>query len=735
MGVFRLSLVPCIDYVKKTVSNLLFSIAEVVQVNWFKFRWWVSDRKSILALIAVCISLQISVANSYQFNPLIDTEQVSSLLLTIGGALIGFTAIVFSLLLFSLQTNIQRLRYLDFHKFSTDKKIFTQLLSCFLIAIAIAGSSLVKNQNISGQTLVIVVWLILLFIVLLYQSYKRALILVNPIEQINLILRYSSKQHNKWDKAIQRALVVNNRLSKSAPLQEQSDFDGLRYAHVSAYPEQKQIPINAVDSLCVMAKNYANLNDINITKTSLNSIIQITRQYIEFRKNTFIDTGPFVATDMSSELVFNNTFEQLRQLSAIAIASKNEQLIGFITETFAGLATLFAQFNHIRNFQLQHQTSLAIQYLKSHIELSMQLNNTDLMFNDAKVIGELGLNLIKSKSTVNLEIVDTLLFNYGQHSLVKQDPAVIGAVMDQYSRLTLFLLFSESDTKMICERITNNIKELGKLNSVIKKFQWLDQGFLSGYYGCNPTSLMGLLFEQVNGLDISNAEHQKIKLRLTSNILDWLDTSYRNRLEQFEYDQQNGCPTFQALTGWSIEMIKLLTNLAQNLEDNRLKDDCYASIEKELNLLLSLMDDEAVFRKVSTFHHIDEIFLVLMNLAEKPSIVKLYISRLIKFGVKQYSRTKNHMELAKCIAVGAILANKLDLVQYYEQELINSAHSFSVPVDENILVRLRYLGGLKSRRLMPVRSDVENYCLYHLTKDVSGSIQFAIDTLITKQAT
>ncbi|ELB1500468.1 hypothetical protein QPP81_003653 [Vibrio alginolyticus] len=733
MGIFRLNLVPFIDYVKNTVSNILFSIAQVVQVNWFKFRWWVSDRKSILALIAVCICLNISLANSYQFNPLIDTDHVSSLLLTIGGALIGFTAIVFSLLLFSLQTNIQRLRYLDFHKFSTDKKIFTRLLFCFLIAITIAGSSLVKDQNISGQTLVIAVWLILLFIVLLYHSYKRALTLVNPIEQIHLILSYSSKQHNKWDKAIERALVINNRRSESEPLKEQSDIDGLRYAHVSAYPEQKQIPINAVDSLCVMAKTYADLNDINIAKTSLNSILQITRQYIEFRKNTFIDTDPFVTPDMSSELVFNNTFEQLRQLSAIAIASRNEQLIGFITETFARLATLFAHFNHIRNFQLQHQTSLAIQYLKSHIDLSMQLNNTDLMFNDAKVIGELGLNLIKSKSTENLEVVDTLLFNYGQHSLVKQDPAVIGAVMDQYSRLTLFLLFSQSDTKMICEKITNSIKELGKLNSFIKKFQWLNLGYLSGYYGCNPKSLMGLLFAQVNGLDISNAEHQKIKLRLISNILDWLDTSYRNRLEQFEYDQQNGCPTFQALTGWSIEMIKLLINLAQNLEDGRLKDDSYASIEKELNLLLSIVDDNAVFRNVSTFYHIDNIFLVLMNLAEKPSIVKLYISRLIKFGVKQYSRTKNHMELAKCIAGGAILANTFDLVQDYEYELINAVHSFSVPADENILRRLRYLGGLKSRRLMHAHSDVENYCLYHLTNDISASIQFAIDTLSAKQ--
>ncbi|CAH6907736.1 conserved membrane hypothetical protein [Vibrio chagasii] len=734
MGIFRLNLVPCIDYVKKTVSNLIISIAEVVQVNWFKFRWWVSDRKSILALIAVCISLQISLANSYQFNPLIDTAQVSSLLLTIGGALIGFTAIVFTMLLFSLQTNIQRLRYLDFHKFSTDKNIFIQLLSCFLIAITIAGSSLVKNQNIQGQTLVIAVWLILLFIVLLYQSYKRALILVSPIEQINLILSYSSKQHNKWDKAIQRALVVN-RFSESAPLQEQTDIDSLRYAYVSAYPEQKQVPNNAVDSLCVMAKTYADLNDINITKTSLNSIIQITRQYIEFRKNTFIDTGPFVATDMSSELVFNNTFEQLRQLSAIAIASENEQLIGFITETLAGLATLFAQFNHIRNFQLQHQTTLAIQYLKSHIELSMQLNNTDLMFNDAKVIGELGLNLIKTKSTANLEIVDTLLFNYGQHSLVKKDPAVIGAVMDQYSRLTLFLLFSESDIKMICERITNNIKELGKLNLVIKKIQWLDLGFLSGYYGCNPTSLMGLLFEQVNGLDISNVEHQKIKLRLISNVLVWLDTSYQNRLEQFEFDQKNGCPTFQALTAWTISMSKVLENLIHSLEDDRLRSNCYRTIEKELNLLFFLMDDEVVYRNVEIFHHIDEIFSVLMSLTENPNIIKLHISNIIKFGVKQYICTQNHTELSKCIAAGAILANTFDTVKSYEQDLINSAQSFSAPVTESILVRLRYLGGLTPRRLMHVHSEIENYCLYHLTKGISDSIQFAIDTLTEKQKT
>ena len=69
-----------------------------------------------------------------------------SLLLNVGSALIGAAAIAFSLVMFAMQVNVERMLHGLFQKLSSDRKILAAFLGSFLLAIFVACMSLVCRR-------------------------------------------------------------------------------------------------------------------------------------------------------------------------------------------------------------------------------------------------------------------------------------------------------------------------------------------------------------------------------------------------------------------------------------------------------------------------------------------------------------------------------------------------------------------------------------------------------------
>ena len=100
----------------------------------------------IVALSAIRISaLQDALAPRFATDARL--EALRSLFLTLGGALIGAAAIVSSLVLFAMQVNIERMPHGLFRRLSADRRLLSAFAVTFLLAVAIAGLSLVQGQQ------------------------------------------------------------------------------------------------------------------------------------------------------------------------------------------------------------------------------------------------------------------------------------------------------------------------------------------------------------------------------------------------------------------------------------------------------------------------------------------------------------------------------------------------------------------------------------------------------------
>jgi hypothetical protein len=100
-----------------------------------------------------------------------------TLIITLGGAFIGATAIAFSVVMFSVQTNFARMPYGLFRRLSSDFKLLGAFAATFLSAIAVSCLSLIPNNDWLGVAVLGTGYGTILILVLFLYAYRRALLL------------------------------------------------------------------------------------------------------------------------------------------------------------------------------------------------------------------------------------------------------------------------------------------------------------------------------------------------------------------------------------------------------------------------------------------------------------------------------------------------------------------------------------------------------------------------------
>lgn len=135
-------------------------------------------------------------------------DSLQSLFLGLGGALIGATAIAFSLIMFAMQINVGRLPYGLFKKFSTDSKLLGLFVFIMILAIVISSMSLIQDPEWAAMFCCFTFWSIFLIILLTLVAYRRALTLISPFEQLSILTYDTKKNLDRWSKAANRAIPL-----------------------------------------------------------------------------------------------------------------------------------------------------------------------------------------------------------------------------------------------------------------------------------------------------------------------------------------------------------------------------------------------------------------------------------------------------------------------------------------------------------------------------------------------
>ncbi len=155
-------------------------------------------------LLLVCATAYLSpvlqnvLVSHYSTGPAL--ESLRSLILNVGGALIGAAAIVTSLVLFAMQVNIERMPHGLFRRLSADRKLLGAFALAFLLAIGVATLSTVVDQARLAQVVLAASWAVVFILISFMYAYRRALVLINPLRQLGILIQDTRKELRAWDR-------------------------------------------------------------------------------------------------------------------------------------------------------------------------------------------------------------------------------------------------------------------------------------------------------------------------------------------------------------------------------------------------------------------------------------------------------------------------------------------------------------------------------------------------------
>jgi hypothetical protein len=163
----------------------------------------------ILLLVFVAVSTFWIPALQGCLEPLFASEErlqgLRSLFQTLGGALLGATAIVSSLVLFSVQVNVERMPHGLFRRLSADRRLLSAFAAAFLLAVLVAAFSLIFDRRLIGASTLGATWAIVVILILFFYSYRRALGLINPLQQLRLVVITTRREFRAWLRRAKRA--------------------------------------------------------------------------------------------------------------------------------------------------------------------------------------------------------------------------------------------------------------------------------------------------------------------------------------------------------------------------------------------------------------------------------------------------------------------------------------------------------------------------------------------------
>ena len=127
-------------------------------------------------------------------------QRFRSLLLATGSALIRAAAIVTSLVLFAMQVNVECMPHGLFRRLSGDRKLLGAFALSFLLAIGTATMSIVIEAPRFALLLVSEAWAIVFILSLFLYAYRRALRLINPLAQLQILLDDTRAGLRRWSR-------------------------------------------------------------------------------------------------------------------------------------------------------------------------------------------------------------------------------------------------------------------------------------------------------------------------------------------------------------------------------------------------------------------------------------------------------------------------------------------------------------------------------------------------------
>ena len=465
-------------------------------------------------------------------------QGLRSLFLTIGGALLGATAIVSSLVLFAMQVNVERMPHGLFQRLGSDRRLLSAFAGAVLLAVFIAILSLLPDSSQIGVASFSALWATSLILLLFLYGYRRALILINPSRQLCMTIVNTRRDLQAWVRRAKRAEPilappVSPHSGRKGSFIQEHDMSRVAYFKVNRHwaDGAKQSVQHAIS----FAHRFAKQGDHEVSGAAMNAIIAINSAYVEAKGRTFFADQLMVENPLTTDGFINDTLENLRQTARIGVSRGDEQQIEQTLKAFAALVHLYATIDYCSPRAAKTHAHLAAEYLIGEVERIVPHHMPDVLMEGTRLMGQCAEQLLVTEGPSGIQMLVQKLGIIGSCGTLKEDyyPVTMTCV-EQLARLSLKLLtVSSLKFGFEAKEIRDSMSLLARIFLSVpdKPLSSAHRLYLGPYYSATSSqALASRIAELVNIVAEAKADDQNAQ-RVIANIEKWADGLYQTEKE------------------------------------------------------------------------------------------------------------------------------------------------------------------------------------------------------------
>lgn len=572
-------------------------------------------------LIAALSAISMAFLPSIQAvaEALFDSEDrldwLRSVFLTLGGALTGAAAIVSSLVLFAMQVNIERMPHGLFRRLSGDARLLAAFTLTFLIPIGITSLALSTRPTSVGIAILLAAWGTLATLSLFLYCYRRALLLVNPVRQIEMIVQHTRRDLRAWVRRAERAAP----LIQSSRREPNVQHDLRRTAYFQMNPHWTANAMQGVRHAVSLARRYAEQGDHEVSGSALTSVVVINAAYVDAKGKTFFAQSPFLDNPFVTDRFINDTLEHLRKIARAAIARGDEIEIEQTYRAIAGLVRVYLAIDYADPHAPKTHAHLAAAYLAGAVEQTAPHQMVDVLMEGLRLLGRCASLFLSAEGPQGPSILIEKIGPLTCVGIAREDHRPITQTgVEQLAHLSLELLRTRAAREVghLAESIRASVIMIGELVLTIpdSPLQSIHSSLLSPYYSATTEqSLLHRTAELINAAVTAQQDDQDAR-EVINNLADWADGIYRHEKRLLLQAIQHQSHLTFDLLNWitSLTTILLAASNAPACSDHT-RDELRRHARWLVAVLSWVPEDEKSVRFVENYELTEKLFTATID--------------------------------------------------------------------------------------------------------------------------
>ena len=458
--------------------------------------------------------------------------------MTTGGALVGAAAIVTSLVLFAMQVNVERMPHGLFRQLSDDRKVLGAFAGTFFLAIGIAAASTVTERDNLAVVLIGAAWAFLAILGLFLYAYRRALRMINPGHQLEMLVRETSEELQGWGRKadrVGRALEEEDE-DETAAAGEEPGPDATRTSFFQICPLWASTAKRNVEHAMAIARRYAEQDDYEAAGAALNAVVHINAGYVAAKGRTFYPNVLFVEHPLAHDDFISVTLELMRQNADRAIARRDERQIAQTMRALIGLVEVYLRIDYARRGAEKTHASLAAGYLSNAVHAVVPHDMTDVLMEGQRLLGRGAYGFVRAGSVLDSVGLGAKIAAVAHARCATEGYRAVTTVgMRQLADLTLELLRSRShNAGYALGKVREQASEVAKRFLAVPDTAALGTHgtILAPYFSSGDTQgLRARLTEWVN-IIVATGPDDAAAQGVLRNLEQWADEVHRTAKER-----------------------------------------------------------------------------------------------------------------------------------------------------------------------------------------------------------